>query len=248
LGLIRVRIPARARDNDLAEFPIEGCPLKPDADSMMLNGVAAWAAAMTKQGTVRRRLRGLERLVALAVTGCFRTTSTCVALALANLLPAKMAAGKVLVQQYCPGPLSRRLETIRIPCKWSPDLWHVRQLMLSAGVTFRTTRPAPQVGSPWGAGHRGKLDGERSTEACVWGAPSRMGPSRMKGVGAAFVAVDEQGRVLAMGLFRLPPWATIFQAEAVAQRAALEWCQDLQQEGRWIVASDCTSVLCCPMC
>ena len=34
LGLVRVRIPARARDNDLSEFPIEGCPLKPDTDSL----------------------------------------------------------------------------------------------------------------------------------------------------------------------------------------------------------------------
>ena len=37
----------------------------------------------------------------------------------------------------------------------------------------------------------------------------------------------------------------IFQAEAVAQRAALlEWCRDRQQEeGGWVVASDSRAVL-----
>ncbi|CAM9849775.1 unnamed protein product [Heterosigma akashiwo] len=30
--------------------------------------------------------------------------------------------------------MSRRLEIIRTPCKWSPHLWHVRQLLLSAGI------------------------------------------------------------------------------------------------------------------
>ncbi|CAM9247733.1 unnamed protein product, partial [Heterosigma akashiwo] len=69
------------------------------------------------------------------------------------------------------------------------------------------------------------------------------GSKRDEGVGAAFVVVDGQGRVLATGLFRLPPWATIFQAEAYAQRAALEWCRDHQQEGGWIVASDSRAVL-----
>jgi len=52
------------------------------------------------------RLRSVQRLAALAMTGCFRTTSTIAALALAGLLPAEMAAGKVLVQQYCHCPMS----------------------------------------------------------------------------------------------------------------------------------------------
>ena len=42
------------------------------------------------------------------------------------------------------------------------------------------------------------------------------GSKRDEGVGAAFVVMDGQGRVLATGLLRLPPWATIFQAEVVA--------------------------------
>jgi len=46
--------------------------------------------------------------------------------------------------------------------------------------------------------------------------------SKQEGVGAVFIAVDGLGRMLATGLFRLPPWVTIFQAEVVAQRAALE--------------------------
>jgi len=90
---------------------------------MMLNGLAAWVAALTKWGTVRK-LRGVQRLADLAMTGC---SSTSVALALADLLSTEIAAGKLLVQQYyCHAPLSRRLETIRTPCKWSPHLWHVR--------------------------------------------------------------------------------------------------------------------------
>ena len=133
-------------------------------EPIMLNGVVAWAAALSKKG-VQRRLRSVQRLAALAMTGCFRTTSTKAALALAGLLPAEMAAGKVLVQQYCHGPMSRRLEIIRTPCKWSPHLWHVRQLLLSAGISLdglalraaraepRDGLPAPSGGGPRGAGH-----------------------------------------------------------------------------------------------
>jgi len=63
---------------------------------MMLNGLAAWVAALTKWGTVRK-LRGVQRLADLAMTGC---SSTSVALALADLLSTEIAAGKLLVQQY----------------------------------------------------------------------------------------------------------------------------------------------------
>ena len=104
-------------------------------EPIMLNGVVAWAAALSKKGA-QRRLRSVQRLAALAMTGCFRTTSTKAALALAGLLPAEMAAGKVLVQQYCHGPMARRLEIIRTPCKWPPHLWHVRHLLLSAGISL----------------------------------------------------------------------------------------------------------------
>jgi len=90
-------------------------------EPIMLNGVVAWAAALSKRGA-QRRLRSVQRLAALAMTGCFRTTSTNAALALAGLLPAEMAAGKLPVQQYCHGPLSRRLEIICTPCKWSSGL------------------------------------------------------------------------------------------------------------------------------
>jgi len=90
---------------------------------IMVRGVAGGRpAGLTKQGTARR-LRGVPCLAALAMTGCFRMTSTSAALALASLLPEEMAAGKKLVQQqYCHARLSSRLETIRPPCKWSPHL------------------------------------------------------------------------------------------------------------------------------
>ncbi|CAN0018624.1 unnamed protein product, partial [Heterosigma akashiwo] len=58
-------------------------------EPIMLNGVVAWAAALTKKGA-QGRLRSVQRLAALAMTGCFRTTSTQAALALAGLLPAEM--------------------------------------------------------------------------------------------------------------------------------------------------------------
>jgi len=49
----------------------------------------------------------VQHLAALAMTGCFRTTSTSTAVALVGLLLAEMAAGKVLVQHTvmatCPG-------------------------------------------------------------------------------------------------------------------------------------------------
>ncbi|CAN0125006.1 unnamed protein product, partial [Heterosigma akashiwo] len=57
-------------------------------EPIMLNGVAAWVATLTKKGTMGR-LRSVQRLTALAMTGCFRTTSTTAALALAGLLPAE---------------------------------------------------------------------------------------------------------------------------------------------------------------
>ena len=37
---------------------------------------------------------------------------------------------------YCHGPMPRRLEIICTPCKWSPHLWHVRQLLLSARISL----------------------------------------------------------------------------------------------------------------
>ena len=54
-------------------------------EPIMHNGVAAWAASLTKQGTARR-LRSVQRLAALAMTGCFRMTLTSAVLALAGLL------------------------------------------------------------------------------------------------------------------------------------------------------------------
>jgi len=57
-------------------------------EPIMLNGVVAWAAALSKRGA-QRRLRSVQRLAALAMTGCFRTTSTNAALALAGLLPRR---------------------------------------------------------------------------------------------------------------------------------------------------------------
>ncbi|CAN0078562.1 unnamed protein product, partial [Heterosigma akashiwo] len=220
-------------------------------EPIMLNGVAAWVAALTKKGTVGR-LRSVQRLAALAMTGCFRTTSTTAALALAGLLPAEMAAGKVLVQQYCHGPMSRRLGIIRTPCKWSPHLWHVQQLLMSAGISLdwcfeqrvqnhEMDYPPHRVEVRVVLGTRGSWAQDEVLRRV--GRIFTDGSKREEGVGAAFVVVDGQGRVLATGLFRLPSWATIFQVEAVAQRAALEWCRDHQQEGGWIVASDSRAVL-----
>jgi len=49
--------------------------------------------------------------------------------------------------------------------------------------------------------------------------------------------------VLGTGFLRLSLWATIFQEEAVAWRAALEWCQGRPQEGGGIIASHSRSAL-----
>jgi len=179
-------------------------------EPIMLNGVVAWAAALSKRGA-QRRLRSVQRLAAL---GCFRTTSTSAALALAGLLPAEMAAGKVLVQQYCYGPLSRRLEIIRTPCKWSPHLWHVRQLLLLAGIRLdwsfkRRVQDHAMDYLPLRVEIRGVLGTRDSwAEGEVLRRVGRIfteGPKQEEGVGAAFVAVDGQRRELATGLFRMPP-------------------------------------------
>jgi len=180
----------------------------------MLKMVAAWwAAALTNQGLVRRP-HGVQHLAALTMTttGCFPTTSTSAALALAGLLPAEMAAGKVLVRQYCHGPLSRRLETM------STHLWHVWKLLLLARITrlgwsFEwRVQNHKMVYPPLWVGVRVVLGTRDSwAEDEVLRRVGRIftdGSEQEEGVGVAFAAVEGQGKVLATGLFRLPPWAT----------------------------------------
>mmetsp|Transcript_22060 Transcript_22060/g.41050 ORF Transcript_22060/g.41050 Transcript_22060/m.41050 type:complete len:168 (+) Transcript_22060:163-666(+) len=167
-----------------------------------------------------------------------------------------MVAGKVLVHHYCYGPLSRRLEAIRTT--WSLyHLWHLRHLLMSVGIgldwRFKRRVETPEMAYlPLCVVEVRVLLGTRDSwaEGEVLRRVGRIftdGFKQEEGVGAVFVAVDGQGRMLATGLFRLPPWATIFQAEVVAQRAALEyWCQEFQQEG--VGSLLWTHALCCPMC
>jgi len=125
-----------------------------------------------------------------------------------------MAAGKVLIQQYCHAPLSRRLEIICTPCKWSPHLWHVRQLLLLAGIRLdwsfkRRVQDHAMDYLPLRVEIRGVLGTRDSwAEGEVLRRVGRIfteGPKQEEGVGAAFVAVDGQRRELATGLFRMPP-------------------------------------------
>ncbi|CAM9154426.1 unnamed protein product, partial [Heterosigma akashiwo] len=121
-----------------------------------------------------------------------------------------------------------------------PHLWHVRQLLQSAGIrldwSFERRVQNYEMGYP---PHRGEVRvvlGTRDSwaEDEVQRRVGRIftdGSKQDEGVGAAFVVMDGQGRVLATGLLRLSPWAT------------LEWCRGHQQERGWVVASDSCAVL-----
>jgi len=151
---------------------------------------------------------------------------------------------------YCHGHLSRRLEIIRTPCEWSPHLWHVRQLLLSTGIrldwSFERHVQNHEMDYPplrvevrvvlgtrdsWAEGEVLRRVGRIFTD----------GSKQQEGVGPAFVAVDGQGRELATGLSRLPPWVTIF-------KAAGPWSGARTFSRRGVGSLARTRTLCCPMC
>ncbi|CAM9950178.1 unnamed protein product, partial [Heterosigma akashiwo] len=64
-------------------------------------------------------------------------------------------------------------------------------------------------------------------------------------VGAAFVAFNRRGREVGRGLYRLPHYCTVYQAEGLAQRESARWTKGPGRGGEWMVASDSLAVLAC---
>ncbi|CAN0116019.1 unnamed protein product, partial [Heterosigma akashiwo] len=64
-------------------------------------------------------------------------------------------------------------------------------------------------------------------------------------VGAAFVAFNRRGREVGRGLYRLPHYCTVYQAEGLAQRESAHWTKEPRRGGEWMVASDSLAVLAC---
>jgi len=64
-------------------------------------------------------------------------------------------------------------------------------------------------------------------------------------VGAAFVAFNRRGREVGRGLYRLPHYCTVYQAEGLAQRESARWTKEPGRGGEWMVASDSLAVLAC---
>ena len=62
-------------------------------------------------------------------------------------------------------------------------------------------------------------------------------------VGAAFVAFDRRGREVGRGLYQLPHYCMVYQAEALVQRESVRWTKGAGRGGEWMVASDSLAVL-----
>jgi len=175
---------------------IEACTKKAKQLAVAMTGYARakWGPAGIQQGAVevRRLLHGLQRrLTALAMTGCFQTTSTSAALALAGLLPAEeMAAGKKKEGDDDGSTAASSTAMPLCPGDWRPSASCANGLhtcgkfgsgycrpgsgwtgALSGAWWCRKSRrdrllPAPSSdGGPHSAGHQGQLGGGRSTEA-----------------------------------------------------------------------------------
>ena len=62
-------------------------------------------------------------------------------------------------------------------------------------------------------------------------------------VGAAVVAFNGKGREVGRGLYQLPHYCTVYQAEGLTQRESVRWTKGLGEGGQWVVASDSLAVL-----
>lgn len=61
---------------------------------------------------------------------------------------------------------------------------------------------------------------------------------------AFLVAFNRRGRKVRRGLYQLPRYFTVYQAEGVAQMKSVSWTKVLgRREGKWAVASDSLAVL-----
>ena len=63
-------------------------------------------------------------------------------------------------------------------------------------------------------------------------------------VGVAFVVFNRRrGREVGRGLYRLPSYCTVYQAEGLAQRESARWTKERGRGSEWMVATDSFAVL-----
>ena len=195
-------------------------------------------------------------MAALAKTRCFKTTSTEAVQALAGMPPIDMVAQEMLVQQYCHGTLRRDQEALKGDCEWSPRFTFVKAVLDDAGVrldgmdferrVLDHERPYPPERRALDVTLGSREEWAKDMIEDVWRAGGRViftDGSKMpeKGVGAAYVAMGPGGEVEASGLFKLPDYCTVYQAEAVALRESQKRVES--REERRLMASDSRAVL-----
>ncbi|CAM9697218.1 unnamed protein product, partial [Heterosigma akashiwo] len=211
-------------------------------EPMLLNGVAVWGVALQRKGVVRQ-LRSVQAMAAKAMTRCFKSTRTEVALALAGLPPVDLVGKEMVVLQYTHGTMRRRVEALREGCEWSPHLkfWAFERRMLDHELPYPPLRKAVKVtlGSQE-AWAEELLEGARGGRIFTDGSKLEDGS-----VGAAFVAFNRKGREVERGLYRLPHYCTVYQAEGLAQRESARWTKGPGRDGEWMVASNSLTVLAC---
>ena len=163
-----------------------------------------------------------------------KSTRTEVALELAGLPPVDLVGKEVVVLQYTHGIMRRRVEALREGCEWSPHLRFVRETLEEAGVDLQWTferrildheLPYPRLrkGVKVTLGSReGLLEGARGGRIFTDGSKLEDGS-----VGAAFVAFNRRGREVGRGLYRLPHYCTVYQADGLAQRESARWTKGL---------------------
>ena len=204
-------------------------------ESVMLNGIAIWCAALDKQVLVSK-LRRVQRLAATVALRSLRTISTNAALAIAGWKPVDLEARCAAVRQYCYGPLHARLVRLGSTCQdWSPHIRFIRREAAAAGInlswSFERTLlqhelPYPPERHIAAVQQFGSKDEWMGNTAAEQGhRVFTDGSKTEQGVGAAYVIFGPLDEVLGYGTYCLPAWSSIYQAEAVALREALSWVQ-----------------------
>ena len=217
----------------------------------LLNGVQCWGDALEKD-FILKMLQGVQRLAAAMITRAFSTASTEAIVALAGITPIDLKADEMIVKSFLHTPLNARLKDLPSSRTFCPHLRHLSTLLIEMNLSYTGAYETPVLDHelPYPP-HRVKsqvLLGKRK-EFC---ANHLLLPGRCKifsggskkdtEVGAAFAAIDGNGKVVGMGMYKLPPHATIYQAEGIAISKGAQWAKsqnpDLDETSRKFALGD----------
>lgn len=174
-------------------------------EPMLLYGCQTWLPALDKQWQLGR-LQGIQRLFLLRIIKSYRTVSFDAACIMANIMPidlkAKYVAAVSEVKAKGLLQISPRNRPIKIQ-KAAPRLKHPAKKRIP-NCKFSFTR------------HNRNSSARHACEIYTDG-------SKMEtGVGAAFV-VYHHGTEVHSGLYKLPDYCSVFQAELLAVKQALQY-------------------------